>query len=115
MNFEERWLEKAKKLNLDETKKFWDGRAPEFNQIGKKMMDDDIVLNRLKNKGIIFPGARILDIGCGAGRYSKEFLKMGCEVVGIDISPNMIDFTKENTVDFNTDHFTFMEGVCYRD
>lgn len=107
MNFKEMWIEKKKKSNLEETQRFWDDRAAEFNEIGKKQMDDDPVLLLLKSKGVVFPGARVLDIGCGAGRYSKEFLKMGCEVVAIDISPNMIDFTKENTLALNADHFTF--------
>lgn len=107
MNFEEIWIEKKKQSNLKETQRFWDDRASEFNEIGKKQMDDNPVLQLLKSKGTIFPGARVLDIGCGAGRYSKAFLEIGCEVVGIDISPNMIDFTKENTASLNTDHFTF--------
>ncbi|WP_296561707.1 class I SAM-dependent methyltransferase [uncultured Acetobacterium sp.] len=107
MNFEEKWIDSKKKTDLNESKQFWDDRASEFNEIGKREMVDDPVLLLLKSKGAIFPGARVLDIGCGAGRYSKEFLRIGCEVVGIDISPNMIDFTKENTASLNVDHFTF--------
>ena len=107
MNFEERWIAKKKRTDLSETQQFWDNRAVEFNEIGKRQMDDDPVITLLKSKGAIFPGAQVLDIGCGAGRYSKAFLEMGCEVVGIDISPNMIDFSKENTASLNADHFTF--------
>ncbi|WP_131815591.1 methyltransferase domain-containing protein [Thermostaphylospora chromogena] len=29
-------------------------------------------------------GARILDAGCGAGRYAAELLARGAEVVGVD-------------------------------
>lgn len=107
MNFEARWIEQKKRTDLSETQQFWDNRAAEFNEIGKRQMDDDPVITLLKSKEAIFPGARVLDIGCGAGRYSKAFLEMGCEVVGIDISPNMIDFSKENTAGLNADHFTF--------
>ncbi len=107
MTFEEKWVDNKKKTDLNETQQFWDDRASEFNEMGKREMADDPVLSLLKSKDAIFPGARVLDIGCGAGRYSKEFLKMGCEVVGIDISPNMIDFTKENAASVKADFFTF--------
>jgi ubiquinone/menaquinone biosynthesis C-methylase UbiE len=41
-------------------------------------------------------GAKVLDIGCGTGRYSIEFAKRdAAEVIGIDFSPAMIDFAKE--------------------
>ncbi len=40
-------------------------------------------------------GKRILDIGCGTGRYSIEFAKRGAaHVTGIDFSPSMIEFSQ---------------------
>lgn len=43
------------------------------------------LLRRLK------PGARILDIGCGAGREAMTLARMGFRVTAIDISPGMIE------------------------
>ncbi len=41
-------------------------------------------------------GARVLDIGCGTGRYGIECAKRGAErVVGIDFAPSMIKFSRE--------------------
>lgn len=41
-------------------------------------------------------GAKVLDIGCGTGRYSIECLKRGAgHVVGIDFAPSMIEFSRE--------------------
>lgn len=37
------------------------------------------------------PGARVLDLGCGAGRHSIELARRGYEVVGVDISPFMLE------------------------
>lgn len=36
------------------------------------------------------PGAQVLDIGCGAGRTTVPLAQMGHRVVGIDLSPAMI-------------------------
>jgi len=40
-------------------------------------------------------GKRILDVGCGSGKFAIECAKRGAEVYGIDISKNMIKIAKE--------------------
>jgi SAM-dependent methyltransferase len=35
-------------------------------------------------------GARALDFGCGAGRSTRFLRRLGFEVVGVDISPEML-------------------------
>lgn len=40
-------------------------------------------------------GMKILDIGCGTGNFSIKLAKMGCKVVGIDISDEMLNIAKE--------------------
>ena len=41
-------------------------------------------------------GAKILDVGPGNGRFSKEFLRLGYDVTALDISPNMCKYLKNN-------------------
>jgi len=41
------------------------------------------------------PGMRILDVGCGSGKFIVECAKRGAEVCGVDISREMIEIAKD--------------------
>jgi 2-polyprenyl-6-hydroxyphenyl methylase / 3-demethylubiquinone-9 3-methyltransferase len=43
-------------------------------------------------------GKRVLDVGCGGGILSEEFARMGCEVVGIDLSEASIEVAREHAL-----------------
>lgn len=45
------------------------------------------------------PAERILDVGCGDGVLTAKLLELGCEVVGIDTSPDMVSAARERGVD----------------
>jgi SAM-dependent methyltransferase len=38
----------------------------------------------------VAPGMRVLDVGCGVGRWSRLLAARGAEVTGVDLSPTMI-------------------------
>lgn len=42
------------------------------------------------------PGERVLDIGCGPGNLTEQIAQSGAEVVGIDLSPEMIGQARRN-------------------
>ena len=47
------------------------------------------------------PGMRILDAGCGAGRYSVELAKMGCNVTLFDISDEQLKIARAKIAENN--------------
>jgi 2-polyprenyl-3-methyl-5-hydroxy-6-metoxy-1,4-benzoquinol methylase/glycosyltransferase involved in cell wall biosynthesis len=53
-------------------------------------------------------GARILDVGCGSGWLSEYFARLGYQVKGIDISPDLIAMSRDRVarVPFGVDHET---------
>lgn len=57
-------------------------------------------------------GKRVLDIGCGPGRYAVEFAVRGAaEVVGIDLSPEMLALAEHDAARHNVaDRCHFVAG-----
>ena len=39
-------------------------------------------------------GQRVLDVGCGSGRYAVEFARRGARVTGLDMAPAMLDMAR---------------------
>ncbi len=40
------------------------------------------------------PGRDVLDVGCGTGIASRQFLAAGCSVLGVDVDPRMADLAR---------------------
>lgn len=38
----------------------------------------------------VAPGARILDVGCGTGRWLRRYLSLGLDATGVDATPQML-------------------------
>ena len=56
-------------------------------------------------------GAKVLDLACGTGYWSKKFVEWGAkQVVGVDISKGMIDTA--NAAATNLDRLSFHIGDC---
>ena len=71
---------------------------------------DYLVFNNLKNEyevgeiiNIANPSSksRILDVGCGTGHHVSSLGAKGLDILGIDISPSMINTAKKNYPDYN--------------
>ena len=45
--------------------------------------------------GLVPPGARILDAGCGTGRVATRLAELGFDVVGVDVDESMLTVARE--------------------
>lgn len=55
-------------------------------------------------------GKRILDAGCGTGALSVEAARRGAEVVGVDISPSLIEIARKRLPGELTSQVEFLAG-----
>jgi magnesium-protoporphyrin O-methyltransferase len=66
-----------------------------------------LILSRLPKD---LSGHRVLDAGCGAGQMTEELARRGADVVGIDISPSLIDVAQKRLPDEFHHQVTFRAG-----
>lgn len=64
----------------------------------------DVILGQLPAD---LRGARILDAGCGTGALAFELAQRGADVVGVDISPQLVDIARKRTPERLRDKITF--------
>ena len=63
------------------------------------------------------PGSRVLDVACGTGASAipaAEIIGTGGEVIGIDISENMIELARKKAGELNLDNTEFVLGDMSR-
>ncbi len=97
------------RLNRDrvyKTQEFWDELAeqhysdkgtlswknPHLNEILQRV-ESDIITSWTRD----IRGCAVLDLGCGGGRFAREFAKRGARVHGIDFSAKSIEIARKIT------------------
>lgn len=71
---------------------FWEREASEYpSPFNKKVLRlTEKVIRIMEARSIPFAGARILDIGCGAGTFALPLALRGASVTALDFSENML-------------------------
>ncbi len=84
---------------LQEATEIWDEISPWWDeQIGDGNPAQDHLIEPTQLKLLdIKPGQRILDIACGAGRFTRRMAEAGAQVVAFDHSRSFIDIAKSKS------------------
>lgn len=82
----------------------WDRVAADYQKVCAQGGNDynDKLIAFLLNEGMLYPGCRVLDLGCGVGKYGRVFASLGCDVTLADISPKMLEYAEKNMAEFTT-------------
>ena len=59
----------------------------------------DMLFDYLKREAIYMRGTRVLDVGCGDGRFSRRLAEMGLQVISIDFSPVAVERAQKRVRD----------------
>lgn len=54
------------------------------------------IMDRIERESALLKGKHLLEIGCGMGYDSLEFLKRGVRVTATDLTPNAVEMTKRH-------------------
>lgn len=71
------------------------GRSSFVSEISKKNISGQAIDVFLRKK-IPLTGTKILDAGCGEGRFSRQFIENGANITSMDFSEEYIKICKEN-------------------
>jgi SAM-dependent methyltransferase len=68
-----------------------EGRGLLSDPLFREQVDQILSKEELRVDRAWFAGRRVLDAGCGNGRWIEGFLRLGCEVTALDASDNAVE------------------------
>jgi len=84
------------------TSDYWDKASATYDKSEKEVQDRRLgkTLGLLKQKGLLFEGMKVLEIGCGTGLLAMALAENGAHVTALDFSQGMLDrFSQRLTPD----------------
>ncbi len=80
----------------------WDRQAGDYQRVFESGISEynRKLLDFLLSSGMLLPGCKVLDVGCGVGKYGSYFAALGCDVTLNDISAEMLRRAEENMKPF---------------
>jgi len=114
-------------IDADRVRSFYDQRSQKAagdNPYASVLLNDrspQSIQEQIKiETGVILPRlningqSRVLDIGCGIGRWAERLIPICARYYGIDFSPNMIDVARERAQSLHTENFQF-ENMSFQE
>jgi SAM-dependent methyltransferase len=102
---------KNQKTNRHDSVEKWNKRAstyPRYSDEGSEFENN--LIKMILEKGVSFEGKSVLDIGCGTGRYTLRIAKMAKNVLGIDISEDMLEIMMNDAEEEGIDNLESMRS-----
>ena len=89
---------------MENTQENWDKAAGNYQDVFRFGLNDynASLLRFWQEEGMLFPGARVIDIGCGVGKYGTYLAELGYDVTLTDISAEMLRHAEENMAKYKT-------------
>lgn len=84
-------MEDKHQTDIEETIAYYDHNAESFIE---STINADVMELYKPFEKLIFPGARILDLGCGSGHDSRYFSQRGYDIVAVDPFQAMCEQTR---------------------
>jgi SAM-dependent methyltransferase len=79
------------------SKEYWNNHARSFPRFEEGEDNYEAgVLRMIKEHGVDFRGASILDVGCGSGMYTIRIAREAARVTALDVSDVMLDILRED-------------------
>ncbi|MBV9432880.1 MAG: class I SAM-dependent methyltransferase [Hyphomicrobiales bacterium] len=69
------------------------------------------IVDYMRAHGLVGPKRALLDIGCGIGRFELALASQVGRIIGVDISPNMIDVARQRCVGLDNVDFRLTKGA----
>ena len=98
---------------LDLNKRAWDNIAERYDDRSRALKEFSDVFGTFMEK--LPKGGRVLDLGCGTGLpYVRHLIEAGFDVLGVDISKEMVKVASKNVPEANFVQLS-MNEITYRD
>lgn len=89
---------------MNETmREMWNRNADHFQAIVRQYDNGypEKLMGFLQEQGVLTPGCRVADVGCGTGKYALLFAEQGCGLLLLDIAENMMEYAKQNLAEYD--------------
>ena len=93
--------------------KFWSDVAPSYDSWVEAAFEDQYIAFKDHIAQAVGPQDRVLEVGSGTGNISLHIASHAGSVVGVDISPEMVEVAREKAAERDLGNVRFQVGDAY--